>query len=108
LRSTRRVSELRVTELLDDLCEDMNKYSWAMRFPAPASATEDAALYTWQRTSLMDKTMPSELKAPEGEMKARRRELKHYCYNLVEKHEEALTAYLSSDSKHHEGASLCS
>lgn len=104
----RRVSELRVTELLDDLCEDMSKYSWAMRLPAPDGETDTAKLYAWQRTDRMDKAMPSELKAPEAEMKVRRRELKQYCYSLVEKHEDGLIAYLASNTKHHEGAPLLS
>ena len=99
-----RVSELRVTELLDDLCEDMSKYSWALQLPAPKGSLPGSTTYAWHRTSRLDKTMPTELKAPDGEMKLRRRELKHYCYSLVETHEDALTAYLSSNAEHHQGA----
>jgi len=48
--------------------------------------------------------MPLPGSVPAHESKTRRKELKAYCYSLIERTEEALSAYLSSGAKHHEGA----
>jgi hypothetical protein len=41
--------------------------------------------------------------APQAESKDRKRQLKNYCYSLVERTEDDLAAYLASTQEHHEG-----
>ena len=125
------MSELRATELLDDLCEDMQQYTWAPEAlpgadaagagaaddtppepsgkpPSMAEVTDKVLAGTqlrwrWQRTSEVDGTAPPSMRAPKAEQKQRRKELQAFCYSLLERTEEKLTAYLSEDKPHHEG-----
>ena len=48
-------------------------------------------------------TVPPSHRPSGEESKTRRKELKNYCYSLVERTEDALSAYLSSGKEHHEG-----
>jgi hypothetical protein len=59
-----RVSELRVTELLGDLCEDMAKYTWALHIPPiEEGVTTQQTEWRWQLTSALDNALP---RAPHG------------------------------------------
>jgi hypothetical protein len=61
--------------------------------------------WRWQRTSAVASTVPPEHRASKSELDARRKQLKSFCYGLVERTEERLTTYLAADAQHHEGAS---
>ena len=84
----------------------MSKYTWTLYIPPleAGKTVQSVSLWQWQRTDKIDQALPGELRASGEELKQRRRELKSYCYKLVEQHEDALTAYLSSSKEHHEGA----
>jgi hypothetical protein len=104
-----RVSELRAVELLDDLCEDMSKYTWTLGLPSVnpgfvSVAADSRPTWSWQLSSTVDSLSPAELQVPEAELKVRKRELKSYCYGVLERTEEGLAKYLSSSNEHHEGA----
>jgi TLR4 regulator and MIR-interacting MSAP len=91
------VSELRVAELLDDLCEDMTSWTWGRE-------CRECTEYKWvPRNS--DGGNTAEAVTPQAEMRTRKRELKNYCYSAVERAEDGLAKYLSSEQPHHEGAS---
>ena len=100
------MSELRASELLDDLCDDMMQYHWLQRAPLPSAdaqssgaaqdrptaAESSAALdWAWHHKSVANATGPAS-----PELKQRRRELKHFCYKMLEKHEDRLTQFLTA------------
>lgn len=94
-----KVSELRVTELLDRLCEDMDHFAWASR---PNQAGEEN--WKWRRVNGVQASEVIGLKhASTAESKTRSKELKNYCYGLIERTEDQLTDYLTSRTEHHEG-----
>lgn len=95
-RAARSVSELRVAELLDDLCEDMTQWTWGRAY-------RESSLYRWvPRNSNGGNT--AEAVTPQAEMRTRKRELKTFCYGAVERAEDGLATYLASEAPHHEGA----
>jgi hypothetical protein len=60
-------------------------------------------VWHWQRTTALRGIVLPEHTASKVELDTRRKELKSFCYSLVERTEERLTSYLASDAEHHEG-----
>eukprot|EP00892_Ulva_mutabilis_P005253 jgi/Ulvmu1/309/UM001_0313.1 len=100
-----KVSELRASEILDDLCEDMSHYGMT-KAAAPETDGADAAgqavaEWTWL---LKGADSYGDLEKLTGEpAKQMSKRLKNYCYGVIERTEDSLAKYLASESDHHEG-----
>lgn len=93
------MSELRASEILDDLCEDMSKYGLAK---APQSeADADAAAWEWVLKAADAYANHEKLSGDEA--KEMNKRLKNYCYGIIERTEDSLAKYLASETEHHEG-----
>lgn len=77
------VSELRMVELLDDLCSAMSHYKWIPNAPRNGSDRENGA--GWVLKSKQPKGSGS-LSRAEEEIRAK--QLKSYCGMIIEEHEE--------------------
>lgn len=96
---TCRMSELRASEILDDLCEDMSKYGLAK---APTSESE-AVSAAWEWVLRGADAYGNHEKLTGDEAKAMNKRLKNYCYGIIERTEDSLAKYLASEAEHHEG-----
>jgi hypothetical protein len=86
-------------ELLDDLCEDMDGYQLASTLE---SHTETPKQWKWLSKKKVNTQEHSKLpSALDADMSKR---LKLFCYSVIEQEEETLTAYITRDTKQHEGA----
>ncbi|GMH45300.1 hypothetical protein BSKO_13257 [Bryopsis sp. KO-2023] len=95
-------SELRMTELLDNLCEKMSRYTWGYVMP-PAGGEMKLG---WLSKS---KSKDIAYQMDEGEESLRRKHLKAFCGRLIEEHEEELVEALRSGIEEEKGLShlLC-
>lgn len=100
-----RVSELRASEILDDLCEDMAHYGLAKPAMSDSDEPEGGAGGTadWAWVLKGSDSYSSQEKLTGEEAKAMNKRLRNYCYGVVERTEDSLAKYLASDTTHHEG-----
>ena len=104
-----RVSELRASEILDDLCEDMSNYGLAKpAAPEPNDSADEAQAeeeWAWVLKGADSYSSYEKLTGEPAKQMSKR--LKNYCYGVVERSEDFLAKYLASDSTHHEGVQPC-
>lgn len=100
-----RVSELRASEILDDLCEDMANYGLAK--PASTDTADEPQVEgEWAWVMKGADSYSSHEKLTGEPAKQMNKRLKNYCYGVVERTEDSLAKYLASDATHHEGVQI--
>eukprot|EP00884_Botryococcus_braunii_P014551 jgi/Botrbrau1/23097/Bobra.0243s0034.1 len=81
-----RMSELRVLELLEGLCDSMLEYEFA----ASPATNDTPAQWQWVKSS--ESKLVGWTRLDKAEKLTRRKELEFYCARLVEVHEDTISA----------------
>ena len=86
-----RVSELRMVELLEDLCDAMKSYTWGF-----ANINDGGTLKQgWVKK---EQAMDISLGMSKGEEQTKQKQLQSYCGRLIEDHEEEIIEAIQKES----------
>lgn len=88
------MSELRLVELLDGMCNSMIEYELA----PTASGLENGTVWQWLKPKKGQGNNPKSQKLDKQQLKRQQKQLQNYCASLIDRFEDDISAALQQGS----------